>query len=271
MASSNTEIAHEFPPFFRVFKDGRVEKLMIPHDPPPLHPKPGVEYKDVVISSETGVSARVVTHNYLTSLVAAANLIAVSVDYRLAPEHPLPIAYDDSWAALQWISSHANGSGPEPLFNNHVDFGRVFLVGESAGANIAQHVAVRAGVTGLGGVKPVGLILAHPFFVGKEPDKMIEFLYPSCSRVNDDPKLNPTVDPNLSKMGCERVLVFVAEKDWLKSRGVGYCETLGKSGWTGAVELMENEGEDHCFHLFNSNSEKAEMLMKRTVSFINQE
>lgn len=302
MASSNTEIAHEFLPFFRVFKDGRVERLMIPHDPPPFHPKPGVEYKDVVISSETGVSARVffpkidgpdqklpllihyhgggfcagspfdsVTHNYLTSLVAAANLIAVSVDYRLAPEHPLPIAYDDSWAALQWISSHANGSGPEPLFNNHVDFGRVFLVGESAGANIAQHVAVRAGVTGLGGVKPVGLILAHPFFVGKEPDKMIEFLYPSCSRVNDDPKLNPNVDPNLSKMGCERVLVFVAEKDWLKSRGVGYCETLGKSGWTGAVELMENEGEDHCFHLFNSDSEKAEMLMKRTVSFINQE
>ena len=60
MASSNsTEITHEFPLCFKVFKDGRFERLTFPYPLPPLHPKPGVESKDVVISSETGVSARV--------------------------------------------------------------------------------------------------------------------------------------------------------------------------------------------------------------------
>lgn len=301
MASSDSEIIHEFPPFFRVFKDGSKEMMRIPHEPPPPQPKPGVDLKDVVVSPETGVSVLIfspkidgphrklpllvhyhgggfcvgsaldsVTYNYLTGLVAAANLIAVSVEYRLALEHPLPVAHEDSWAALQWIASHADGSGPESLLNNHVDFGRVFLVGESAGANLAHHMAVRAGVAGLGGVKVVGLILVHPFFVGKEPDKMIECLYPGCSNVNEDPKMNPGADPNLSKMGGERVLVFVAEKDWLRPRGRSYCETLSKSGWAGTVVLVENEGADHCFHLFNPSCEETEMLLKRTVSFINQ-
>ncbi|KAK9138033.1 hypothetical protein Sjap_008627 [Stephania japonica] len=58
-------------------------------------------------------------------------VVAVSVDYRLAPEHPLPIAYHDSWAALQWARSHSTGRGPgpEPWLNDHVDFDRVNLAG----------------------------------------------------------------------------------------------------------------------------------------------
>ncbi|CAI0447099.1 unnamed protein product [Linum tenue] len=72
-------------------------------------------------------------HEYVNTLSAQANAIAVSVDYRLAPEHPLPVGYDDSWAALQWIASHAGGSGPEEWLNSHADFGRVILAGDSAG------------------------------------------------------------------------------------------------------------------------------------------
>lgn len=45
----------------------------------------------------------------VVSLVAEANVIAISVDYRLAPEYPIPIAYEDSWAALKWVASHCNG------------------------------------------------------------------------------------------------------------------------------------------------------------------
>ncbi|XP_059628684.1 2-hydroxyisoflavanone dehydratase-like [Cornus florida] len=300
MDSSSKEITQEFPPFFRVYKDGHVERFMARDEvPPAVDPTTGVQSKDVVISPEIPLKARVfmskingpdqklpilihyhgggfcvgspfddIARTFLNSLASKAQLIAISVDYRLAPEHPLPIAYDDSWAALQWIISHQNGSGPDPFFNQHGDFGRVFLAGESAGANIAHNVAVRAGVSGL---KLKGVMIVHPFFVGSEPDKMIQYLYPTSSGSDDDPKLNPAVDPDLGKMGCERALVCVAEKDWLKPRGMGYVESLKKSGWGGSVEFMENEGEDHCFHLFNPTSEKAVPLMQKFVSFINQD
>jgi acetyl esterase/lipase len=301
MASSTNEITHDFPPFFKVYKDGRIERYMShDHVPTGLDPNTGIQSKDVLISPETSVSVRIfipkingpdqkklpllvhyhgggfcagspfetVAQNFLTSLVSQANIIVVTVDYRLAPEHPLPIAYDDSWDALQWIAAHSNKQGPEPWLNEYVDFGRVFLAGESAGANIAHYVAVQAGVSLLAGLKIVGALIVHPFFGGKERDEMYKFLCPTSTGCDDDPKLNPAVDPNLSSLACSKVLVNVAEKDWLKDRGVAYYETLGKSGWGGTVELLETKGEDHCFHLFNANNENAKTLLKKLVDFI---
>ena len=303
MASSTDELTHHFPPFFKVFKDGHVERYPFPipndHVPAGLDPNTGIQSKDVVISPETGLSARIfipkingpdqklplliyyhgggfcagsafdaVAKKYITSLISQANMIVVAVDYRLAPEHPLPIAYDDSWAALQWIATHSNNQGPEPWLNEYVDFGRVFLAGESAGANITHYVAVRAGATGLAGLKIVGVLIVHPFFGGKECDEMYKFMCPTSSGCDDDPKLNPAVDPDLSRMGCAKVLVCVAEKDWLKDRGVAYYETLGKSGWGGSVEFFETKGEDHTFHMANADSENSKVLLKKLVDFI---
>lgn len=306
-SSSNSEISHDFPPFFKVYKDGRVERYTIldgapKHVPAGLEPVPGIQSKDVVVSSETGVKARIflpkidgpgerfpvlvhyhgggfclgspfdsASQNFLTYLVTHANAIAISIDYRLAPEHPLPIAYDDSLAALQWIASHSEGSGPEPWLNEYADLGRVFLVGESAGANIAHYVAVQAGTIGLDGLKINGVLIVHPFFGGKEVDKMYKYLCPTSSGRDDDPKLNPGVDPNLKNMGCDRVLVCVAEKDWLRNRGEAYYETLAKSEWGGKVEFYETLDAEHCFHKFNPHSEKAAPLLKKMVDFITQE
>ncbi|OVA10450.1 Origin recognition complex [Macleaya cordata] len=319
--ATNTEVAYEVPPYFRVYKDGRVERFVVYQDefvPPSLEdPKTGVSSKDVVIVPESGVSARLYLpkithqphpqehkklplliyfhggafcvrtaftpryHNYLNSVVAEANVVAVSVDYRRAPEHHLPVAHEDSWAALQWVLSHSNGQGPETWFNDHADFDRVFLAGDSAGANIAQNMAIRAGVNGF---KLSGVILIHPYFWGVEPigsegndmnvkekvDKLWLTLCPSTTG-NDDPLINPASDPNLSSLGCNKVLVCVAEKDILRDRGWFYYETLGKSGWGGVVEIMESEGENHVFYLLNPSSENAVYMMKRLVSFLNED
>ncbi|KAG6779453.1 hypothetical protein POTOM_015835 [Populus tomentosa] len=306
-SSNSNEIVHEFSPFFRIYKNGKVERITADTEtvPPSNDPLTGVQTKDTVVSQENSLSVRLfipkitdptqklplliyihggafciespfssLYHNYLTDLVHNANVIAVSVQYRRAPEHPLPAAYDDSWAAIQWVASHVNGEGSESWLNEHADFDRTFLAGDSAGANIAHNMAVRAGSTkGLNGVKIVGVVLVHPFFVNNEPDTfspVIEFIFPSV-RIYDDPRINPAGagGAELASLGCARVLIFVAGKDRLRDRGVRYYEALRRSGWGGMVEIVETEGEDHVFHLMNPNCAKARVMMEKVVSFIN--
>ncbi|KAL7002800.1 hypothetical protein U1Q18_003958 [Sarracenia purpurea var. burkii] len=301
MASTAGEITHDFPPFFRVYKDGRIERLMVSNFVPPgVDPQTGVEFKDVLISPETGLKIRIflpkidgqdqklpllvhyhgggftvgsalgsTTLRFIADLASEARAITVSVEYRLAPEHPLPIAHHDSFAALQWIATHSKGEGPDPWLNQHADFGRVFVTGESAGANIAHYVAARASASGLEGLRVSGLIMIHPYFADDKFDELIKFIYPESTSTEDDPILNPKSDPDLAKLGCSKVAVFVVGKDRLKPRGEAYYETLKTSGWDGKIELIGEEEEDHCFHLFNPSSERVGPFVKSLASFIN--
>ncbi|XVF01230.1 hypothetical protein REPUB_Repub04eG0070000 [Reevesia pubescens] len=302
MDSSTNEISHDCPPFFKVYKDGRVERYMVTEPAPAgLNPKTGVQSKDVVVSPDVrarifmpqirnpgqkfpllvhyhgggfsvGSAFDTVTEKVVTPLVIQANIMVISIHYRLAPEHPLPIAHEDSWAGLQWVATHANGQGPEPWINESADLGRVFLGGESAGANIAHYVAVQAGATKLVGVKIIGMHIVHPYFGSKEnkEHEMYKYICPTSTGFDHDPKLNPAVDPNLKQMACDRVIVLVAEKDELKRRGEAYYETLVNSGWGGNVEIFESKGEDHCFHAFYDN-DNAQILNKKLVDFIKKD
>ncbi|KAM6558147.1 2-hydroxyisoflavanone dehydratase [Cannabis sativa] len=298
--SNSKEVAIEFP-FFRLFKDRTIDRFFgDPFLPPSPDSESGVKSKDVVISPQTGVTARIFLpqipdptrklplliyyhggafcvgspfsppySQYAPSLAEQANVVVLSVHYRRAPEDLLPTAFDDAWDAVKWAAAHSGGNGPESWINQFADLNKVFLGGDSAGATLAHNVAIRAGVDGLSGPKLMGMVLFHPYFGNDKPDKMLEVIFPTCEGV-DDPRVNPSSDPNLVRLGCLRVLIFVAEKDFLRKRGWSYYEALKKSGWSGVVEIVETEDENHVFHLFDPTSEKAQAMMKKTVSILNQ-
>ncbi|ESQ30864.1 hypothetical protein EUTSA_v10012081mg, partial [Eutrema salsugineum] len=191
----------------------------------------------------------------------------------LAPEHPLPTAYEDSWNALQAIQA-----GNEPWINDYVDFHRFFLVGDSAGANISHHLAFRTKQSDHMTLKIKGIGMIHPYFWGTKPigsevtdearkqmvDGWWRFVCPS-EKGSDDPWINPFADgsPDLEGLGCERVMVTVAEKDILRERGKMYYERLVKSEWRGEAEIMETKGKDHVFHIFEPDCDEAMDMLRR--------
>ncbi|KAK7362660.1 hypothetical protein VNO77_04779 [Canavalia gladiata] len=301
MAAKENEITHEFR-FFRVYKDSTVELFRPTANtekiPPSDDPTTDVRSKDATISTNPPVSVRIFLpritdmtrklplllyvhgggfcmesaftsryHNHVAAIAAEANVIAVSVEYGLFPTRPIPACYEDSWAALQWIASHADGSGPEAWLNNHADLKRVFVAGDSSGGNITHTLVSRVGKSGLPGVKVVGAILVHPYFSGvREDDEMWMYMCPGNEGLQD-PRMKPSAE-DLARLGCERVLVFAAEKDHLFDSGKKYADELKKSGWGGNIELVVNWGLEHCFHIWRPEQDSARELLQNIASFI---
>ncbi|CAL2227381.1 unnamed protein product [Prunus armeniaca] len=333
MASTSTtkkEIASELLPLIRVYKDGTVERLWgSPYVPPcPHDPQTNVSSKDINISHNPTISARLFLpqnqiyqkpqhllpilvyfhgggfcfesafssdhHRLLNRLVSQAQVLAVSVEYRLAPENPLPNCYQDCWDALQWVSSHrthkeldADNTNKEPWLVNYGNFDKLYIGGDSAGGNIVHNVAMKAGVERLcGDVKILGAFMSHPYFLGSKPIgsepkgedfekwlpcKVWKFLYPSAPGGINNPMVNPVGPgaPSLAGLGCPRMLVCVSSKDELSDRGVWYYELVKESGWRGEVEVFEVEGEEHAFHILGeAETENVKIMIKRLASFL---
>jgi len=75
-------------------------------------------------------------HGVCAALARLSSCVVVSVDYRLAPEHPFPAALDDAWTVIDWLRQHAETIGGRT--------GAIAIGGDSSGGNISAVIARRA-------------------------------------------------------------------------------------------------------------------------------
>ncbi|GAA3446777.1 alpha/beta hydrolase [Planomonospora venezuelensis] len=172
--------------------------------------------------------------------------VVVSVDYRLAPEHPFPAAADDAWTALRDVFARPGAYGADPE--------RIAVCGDSAGGNVAAVAARRA--------RDAGLRLAHQVLVypvldvamdtpsyrsyaagfGLGADEMAWFV----AQYGGDPA-DPALAPIrlADKSGLAPATVITAECDPLCDEGEAYAAQLAAAGVP--VELRRYEGAIHGF------------------------
>jgi acetyl esterase len=196
-------------------------------------------------------------------------MVVVSVDYRLAPEHKFPAGHEDCVAATKWAADNVAELGG--------DTERLVVGGDSAGGNMAATVALAC--------RADGPTLAAQFLLYPSVDFSEEADYPS--RVENaegyfltaddmlwfrtqylpddvdvtDPRLSPTLAGDLA--GVAPAVIGVAEFDPLRDEGLAYAKALADAGVN--VVVRRYDGMIHGFFGFTQYSAAAAEAAADTV------
>ncbi|MBS0391119.1 MAG: alpha/beta hydrolase [Proteobacteria bacterium] len=192
----------------------------------------------------------IATHDVLCrELARLAGCMVVSLDYRLAPEHPFPTASHDAWDALAWLAANAGALGADPA--------RLAVGGDSAGGTLAAVGAIMARDAGL----PLALQLliypgttahqdtpshtefAHGPVLDREAIGWFFDQYIPSRTEREDWRFAPLLAPDVD--GVAPAWIGLAECDPLVDEGVQYGDKLRAAGV--AVELEIYRGVTHEF------------------------
>jgi acetyl esterase len=193
------------------------------------------------------------THDDVSRRLAVAGGLAVlSVDYRLAPEHPFPAGLDDAFTAVRWARANALTLGCEP--------GLLAIGGDSAGANLAAVVAQSAEV-------PLRLQLLlypvtdarcgsgsyeefreGPWLTASGMEWFIGHYLAGRDELREDPRVSPLLADDALLAASPPTLVVTASHDVLRDEGEAYAERLASLGV--GVSLSRYEGMFHGFVSF---------------------
>ena len=170
------------------------------------------------------------------TLANAAGVAVVSVDYRLAPEHPFPAGLDDALAAVRWVADNAESLA--------VDAGRLAVGGDSAGGNLSAVVAQQLSDAGAAVrfqllVYPVTDLRmgtasyeenAEGYFLTREAMAWFRGHYLGERDLSEDPRVSPVLADDSALADLPPALVITAEFDPLRDEGEAYGERLRAAG-----------------------------------------
>ena len=187
-------------------------------------------------------------------LANAAGAVVVSLDYRLAPEHPFPAAVEDAFAATEWAAGAAHELGADPAC--------LVVAGDSAGGNLAAVTALLA--RDAGGPALAGQVLIYPvtdmtsvrpsfetygegLFLERETMRWFADAYVPDARTRADWRVSPLRAPD--HHGLPPACVLTAGLDPLRDEGEAYARTLAAAGvsvthrrWEGLIHGFLNMG-----------------------------
>jgi acetyl esterase len=195
------------------------------------------------------------THDDLCRVLArAVPALVVSVEYRLAPEHPFPAGLEDSYAALAWTAENAASIGGDPA--------RIAVGGDSAGANLSAVVSLLA--RDRGGPRLAHQLLIYPATDLREvelrPDNVSLrenskgymltkelMMWFSSHYIAPDRRVEPYASPMLAPdlAGLPPATVITAEFDPLRDEGEAYAARLREAGV--AADVTRHAGMIHGF------------------------
>ena len=177
----------------------------------------------------------------------------VSVDYRLAPEHPFPAALEDCYATLEWAAE----TGPAAF---GIDADRLVLAGDSAGGNLATTVSMLARDTD--GPAVAAQVLVYPvvgdhrdtdsfeqnregYFLTEAMHDWFADLYLTDDIDAGNVYLRPQLSRDLSGLGP--AVVVTAGFDILRDGGAEYARRLAETG----IEVRARNYEAMIHGFFN--------------------